>query len=343
MNMDFLPTAELYPLKFVPVYQKRVWGGDQMREVLRRDLPPESGDPIGESWEISDRDDVNSIVADGPLAGRSIGELTAHYRDALLGRKCRDAKRFPLLVKLIDAGERLSLQVHPDAGASCRIGDGAEPKTEMWYILSARHGARIYAGLSQRATRIQLSELLQQSEPSALESLLQTYESLPRDAYYIPAGTVHAIGAGNLLLEIQQNSDTTYRLSDWGRLGRDGKPRQLHIRQGMLAIDFTNRVSPRIAGAVNQTRHNRKFEVITVCPYFRVSDLRLTSTWQDCTHNDASFHILSAIDAPVRIVGRNGGSAELKTGESALLPACFGEYAVEPEMAGESTVVKTTL
>jgi len=343
MNGDFLPATELYPLKFTPVYQQRVWGGEQMRDVLRRDLPRKNGDPIGESWEISDRDDVNSIVANGPLAGRSLGELVAHYRAALLGDKGRHATRFPLLVKLIDAGKRLSLQVHPDTVASARIGDGAEPKTEMWYIIAAKRGAQIYAGLNQRATRVQLSELLKSAEAPTLETQLQIYDSLPRDAYYIPAGTVHAIGAGNLLLEIQQNSDTTYRLSDWGRLGRDGKPRQLHIAQGMNSIDFTNRVSPRIAGAVNHTRHNRKFEVITVCPYFRVSDLRLTSTWSDCTLTDASFHILSAIDAPVRISGKNGAAAELEAGESALLPACFGEYEIEPTMAGESTVVKTTL
>jgi mannose-6-phosphate isomerase len=342
MNRKFLPEAELYPLKFTPVCQTRVWGGDQLRSVLHRDIP-DSGAPIGESWELSDRDDVNSVVAAGPLAGCTVNELVKHYRTALLGRRCRDLSRFPLLVKLIDAGDRLSLQVHPDAGACARIGRGAEPKTEMWYIISARREARIFAGLKPRATRLQLSALLGSADPAALESQLQVYDSLPRDAYFIPAGTVHAIGAGNLLLEIQQNSDTTYRLSDWGRVDSNGRSRELHVEQGMSAIDFTNRVSPRIAGAVNQTHHNRKFEVITVCPYFHVSDLRLTATWSDCTSNDASFHILSAIDAPVRVVGKNGTDALLEAGESALLPACFGDYAIEPQMAGESTVVKTTL
>ena len=169
------------------------------------------------------------------------------------------------------------------------------------------------------------------------------FDSFPGVAYFIPAGRVHAIGAGNLLLEIQQNSDTTYRLSDWGRVGLDGKPRELHINQGMAAIDFTNRMSPRIAGSVNQTRHNRKFDVITVCPFFRVADLRLTSSWRDCTLNDASFHLLTAIDAPVSVSGRSGDPVLLAPGESALVPANFGDYAIEPQMAGESTVVKTTL
>ena len=342
MNRSFIPENELYPLKFSPVYLTRVWGGEQLQSVLHRELPEKDG-PIGESWELADRIDVNSVVAEGPLAGITISELVKHYGNALLGSRGRGATRFPLLVKLIDAGERLSLQVHPDAGACSRIGGGAEPKTEMWYIISAKQGAQIFAGLKPRATRINLTELLGTGDAEALESQLQVYESLPRDAYYIKAGTVHAIGAGNLLLEIQQNSDTTYRLSDWGRVDLDGKPRELHVNQGMAAIDFTNRVSPRIAGSVNQTRHNRKFEVITVCPFFRVSDLRLTTSWRDCTLNDASFHLLTAIDAPVSIQGRNGGQVDLAPGESALVPANFGDYAIEPHMAGESTVVKTTL
>ena len=344
MNRSFIHESELYPLKFAPVYQSRVWGGEQLRDVLRRDLPENAEGPIGESWELADRGEINSVVLEGALAGFTIGELVKQYGTSLLGRKCAGAQRFPLLVKLIDAGERLSLQVHPDAGSCARIGGGAEPKTEMWYIVSARQGAQIFAGLKPRATRLKLTECLASGDAETLESQLQVYESLPRDAYYIPAGTVHAIGAGNLLLEIQQNSDTTYRLSDWGRFGLDGKPRELHIEQGMAAIDFTNRVSPRIAGSVNQTRHNRKFDVITVCPFFRVSDLRLTSPWCDCTFNDASFHLLTAIDAPVSISSaRLGEAVGLDIGESVLIPANFGDYAIDPLMAGESTVVKTTL
>lgn len=342
MNKSFIPENELYPLKFKPVYQTRVWGGEQLQSVLHRQIPENLG-PVGESWELADRTDVNSVVAEGKLAGFTIGELVKHYGVNLLGRKGRGASRFPLLVKLIDAGERLSLQVHPDAAACSRIGGGAEPKTEMWYIVSARQGAQIFAGLKPRATRLKLTELLGSGDSESLESQLQVYESLPRDAYYIQAGTVHAIGAGNLLLEVQQNSDTTYRLSDWGRVGLDGKPRELHVDQGMIAIDFTNRVSPRIAGSVNQTRHNRKFEVITVCPFFRVSDLRLTSSWKDCTLNDGSFHLLTAVDAPVSIQGRIGEPVELAVGESVLIPANFGDYALDPQMAGETTVVKTTL
>lgn len=343
MSELFIPEADLYPLKFTPVLRKRIWGGTQLTDVLGRTVPAGVEGPIGESWELSDRDDVNSIVSNGALAGRSIGELVMHYQTALLGRRGRGVSRFPLLVKLIDAGERLSLQVHPDAAGCARIGGGAEPKTEMWYVISAKRGAKIFAGLKPRATRLQLSEQLAAGSDE-LEAFLQVYESLPRDAYFIPAGTVHAIGAGNLLLEIQQNSDTTYRLSDWGRVDASGKSRTLHIEQGMAAIDFTNRVSPRIAGVVNHAQHNRKFDVITVCPHFRVTDLRLVETWNDSTSNDGSFHLLTAIDAPISVYGKGRRDAvKLEIGESVLIPACLGDYSAEPLGAGESTVVKTTL
>ena len=332
---------DLYPLKFVPAYKTRIWGGSQLATVLKREVP-HSDEPVGEAWELSDRDDVNSVVAEGPLAGKTIRELVASYGSALLGSRCRDLSRFPLLVKLIDAGERLSLQVHPDAAACARLGRGAEPKTEMWYVIAAERGAKIFAGLRPRATRLQLAEYLS-GGAAELESQLQVYESLPGDAYYIPSGTVHAIGAGNLLLEIQQNSDTTYRLSDWGRKDAQGNSRELHIEQGMAAIDFTNRVSPRIAGVVNTANHNRKFDVIRLCPHFRVSDLRLVTRWNDTTANDGSFHLLCAVNAPVEVAAKTGAPVRLEAGESVLLPACSGAYTVDPLAEGECTVVKTML
>ena len=341
MGMTPMKDKELYPLKFVPAYKTRIWGGDQLKTVLKREVP-QSGEPVGEAWELSDRDDVNSIVANGPLAGKTIRELVTEYGVALLGRRCRDLSRFPLLVKLIDAGERLSLQVHPDAGSCAKLGHGAEPKTEMWYVVAAKRGAKIFAGLRPRATRLRLESCLAASADE-IESQLQIYESVPGDAYYIPSGTVHAIGAGNLLLEIQQNSDTTYRLSDWGRKDANGKSRELHIVQGMTAIDFTNRVSPRIAGAINTAKHNRKFDVIRMCPHFNVSDLRLISRWNDTTANDSSFHLLCAVNAPIEVTAKNGSPVRLEPGESVLIPANLGAYTVDPLAEGECTVVKTML
>ncbi len=334
-----LDAANLYPLKFHPIYMERVWGGTMMSEVLGRQLP-ESSAPIGEAWELVDREGEESVVANGELAGVTLRELVAHYRGALVGRLGCRSERFPLLVKLIDAGERLSLQVHPDENACREIGNGAEPKTEMWYVISARPGAKILAGLDGRATKVRLKDVL--DSPSEVESMLQIYPSQPGDAYYIASGTLHAIGAGNLILEIQQNSDTTYRINDWGRVGSDGKPRELHKDAGMKSINFTNRTSPRIAGAVGETPFNRKFDVVKMCPFFQVTDLRLRTTWNDTTAPGESFHLLSAVKGRV-LVGRNERIAEISAGETVLVPAGFGSYSITPLENNEATVVKTTL
>lgn len=338
MNIS-LDAANLYPLKFQPVYMERVWGGTMMSEVLGRKLP-ETSSPIGEAWELVDRDDVQSVVVNGELAGATLRELTGHYRSALVGRLgCRSSK-FPLLVKLIDAGERLSLQVHPDENACREIGDGAEPKTEMWYVISARPGAQILAGLNSFATKVRLKDVL--DSPGEVEGMLQKYYSQAGDAYYIASGTLHAIGAGNLILEIQQNSDTTYRINDWGRVGSDGKPRELHKDAGMKAINFTNRTTPRIAGVVGEAPFNRKFDVVKICPFFQVADLRLRSVWSDTTAPGESFHLLSAVKGRVQ-VGRDERTAIIESGETVLMPAGFGSYTITPLENGAATVVKTTL
>ena len=338
MNLS-LDTGKLYPLKFHPVYMERIWGGTMMSEVLGRELP-EHRDPIGESWELVDRDGEESVVANGPLAGCTLHELVAHYRSALVGRLGTRSERFPLLVKLIDAGERLSLQVHPDEQACRELGGGAEPKTEMWYVIANRPGARILAGLDGRATKVRLRDAL--DSPVELEGMLQSFQSQPGDAFYIASGTLHAIGAGNLILEIQQNSDTTYRVNDWGRVGADGKPRTLHKEQGMRSINFTNRTSPRIAGVAGEAAFNRKFEVVKMCPFFQVSDLRLRLEWLDTTAPGDSFHLLSAVKNRI-VVGRDDRVAELAPGETALIPGCFGAYTIRPRDEGETVVVKTTL
>ena len=212
---------ELYPLLFEPLYKEVMWGGTQLASKLNRPILSD-GPPIGEAWEICDREGFSSSVANGPLAGTTLHELVAGCGKEFVGHRF-SGQYFPLLVKLIDAGKRLSLQVHPNEAACAKIGNGAEPKTEMWYIIAAERGAKIIAGLSGKSTRRQFVDNINSSD---IEKLLQVFDSYPGDAYFINAGRVHAIGAGNLLLEIQQNSDTTYRISDWGRTDADGKPRK---------------------------------------------------------------------------------------------------------------------
>ncbi|MDD5698171.1 MAG: class I mannose-6-phosphate isomerase [Victivallaceae bacterium] len=328
----------MYPLIFKPIYHGKMWGGTQIREFLKRDDVPELPEPVGESWELADREDEQSIVVNGALKGTTLTQLVKHYGKTLLGNKYNGG-RFPLLVKIIDAGERLSLQVHPDEQACARLGNGAEPKTEMWYILNARKGAKIMAGMNPRSTRQQLLNTLQSAEA---EKYLQVFHSEPGDAYFITSGTLHAIGEGNLLIEIQQNSDTTYRVSDWGRVDQDGKPRELHYEQALEAINYINRTSPRIPGVVGVVGHNRKFPVVNRCRFFAVDDLRLVAEWNENTTLSNSFHLVSCINKPIRITAGTD-EVKLNPAQTCLIPACLGEYRIIPLETGETDVLKTTL
>ena len=326
-----------YPLLFTPIYKNIMWGGDLMSTHLDRDIPS-AKIPVAEAWEIADRPDAESIVENGPLTKMSIRHLIEHHKDALMGKALlTPQKRFPLLVKLIDAGKRLSLQVHPDAEMCVKHPD-AEPKTEMWYVIAAKKDARIFAGLKSSCTRRRFLELASSPE---VEECLQSYQSMPSDAYFINAGTVHAIGAGNLLLEIQQNSNTTYRISDWGRIGPDGKPRELHLDLALECVNFADRSSPRIPSAADQTAHNRKLPIINKCPFFHVDDLRLIDTWRDDTNGVP--HVLTAIDTPVVVETLDGTGAKLERGRSCLVPAACGAYRITFAKGLRATVVRTTL
>lgn len=328
---------KLYPLVFKPIYHGKMWGGTQIKEVLKRDVP-ELDEPIGESWELVDREDEQSVVVNGPLKGATITQLVKHYGKTLLGSKYTGG-RFPLLVKVIDAGERLSLQVHPDEQACARLGDGAEPKTEMWYILGTKKGAKIMAGVNPRSTKQKLLGSLQSAE---VEDSLQVFEAEPGDAYFITSGTLHAIGEGNLLLEIQQNSDTTYRVSDWGRVDQNGKSRELHYEKALESINFINRTSPRIPGVVGTVNHNRKFPVVNRCRFFNVDDLRLIGEWNENTRSSNSFHLISCINKNIRI-STEDSNVDLVPGQTCLIPACLGAYRILPMEPGETDVLKTTL
>jgi len=219
-------------LRFAPIYQERVWGGHALREALGRTLPP--GAPIGESWEIVDRAEAQSRVAGGPWVGRTLRDIVERDTMAVMGPHWAAAARFPILVKWLDARERLSLQVHPPAAAQQL---GGEPKTENWYVAEAAPDAGLLAGLKRGVTRAQFEAALR---GGALEPLVHRVPVRRGDNLFVPSGRLHAIDAGLLILEIQQNSDTTYRVYDWGRVGLDGKPRTLHVAESLQCIDFTD-------------------------------------------------------------------------------------------------------
>src|SRR5881296_3045119 len=219
------------PVVFEPIFQEMIWGGQKLAALFGKRLP--ANKRIGESWEIVDRPEAQSIVRDGPLSGRSLHDLWVNFREELFG-KVPDTPRFPLLIKLLDAQEKLSLQVHPPQEIAVKL--GGESKTECWYVAVADAGAELFVGFKKSITRQQFEKSLRAG--SAADEV-HTVKVRAGDAMFLPAGRFHAVGAGNLLVEIQQNSDTTYRVFDWNRIDQaTGKPRQLHIEQALQCIDL---------------------------------------------------------------------------------------------------------
>jgi len=221
----------LYPLTFRPIFKERVWGGRNLERLYGKVLPPNI--PIGESWEISDRPGDVSVIANGALAGKDLHWLMENHGRTLLGDSYERYQRFPLLIKLLDAEEKLSLQVHPPAHKAASL--GGEPKTEMWYIADARPGAELFVGLKRGVTR---REFEQKIAAGTVADCFHRIAVKAGDVMFLPSGRVHAIGAGLVIFEIQQNSDTTYRVFDWNRKGLDGKARELHVPQSLESIDF---------------------------------------------------------------------------------------------------------
>jgi mannose-6-phosphate isomerase len=224
----------LYPLTFHPIFKERVWGGRKLEELYHKNLPPRV--PIGESWEISDLPSDVSVVANGPLAGKNLHWLMENHATEILGgAKPASGNRFPLLCKILDAREKLSLQTHPPAHKAIEL--GGEPKTEMWFIADAGPSADLFVGLKHGVTRAEFEKKIQTGD---VADCFHRISVRAGDAMFLPSGRVHAIGAGLVIFEIQQNSDTTYRVFDWNRAGLDGQPRELHIAQSLASIDFND-------------------------------------------------------------------------------------------------------
>lgn len=250
---------DILPITFTPIYQERVWGGRELERIYRRTLPTPDL-PYGESWEISDRPDDQSIVSHGIHQGKSLHELWSHQREAIFGPDLT-GERFPLLIKILDARDDLSIQVHPPADIAPQL--GGEPKTEMWYIADAAPGASLYVGLKNGTTKESFESALREGRT---EDCIHAIPAKTGDSIHIPSGRIHAIGAGFLIYEIQQNSDTTYRVYDWNRLGLDGSPRQLHIDESLVCIDYTDH---------EPTMDQPHGHTLARCPYYHVEKFDL--------------------------------------------------------------------
>jgi mannose-6-phosphate isomerase len=303
----------LYPLTFHPRFKERVWGGRRLEELYGKALPPAV--TIGESWELSDRPGDVSVVANGQLASKDLHFLVHEFRERLLGYPPPDNRsRFPLLVKILDSRDRLSLQVHPPAAKAVAL--GGEPKTEFWYIADAAPGAQLYVGLKRGCTR---NEFIQRMEQGTVEECFHRVPVQTGDAMFLPSGRVHALGAGMVIFEIQQNSDTTYRVFDWNRLGLDGKPRDLHIRESLDSIDFDD-FEPEL---IRQQRSPgvRELQSLVNHPLFSV-DLGVLTSGEKLSLDQAGMQIICAVAGNVEISAART-TISLSSGNCCLLPACL--------------------
>lgn len=310
----------LYPLTFHPIFQDRIWGGRKLETSLQKELPP--GRPIGESWEISDRPEANSVVKNGPLAGTTLATLMSSEREAMMGRARSPEGRFPLLIKLLDAQDNLSLQVHPPQGLAEQL-NGC-PKTEMWYVAEAEPGALIYAGLKKGVTREEFAE------KTRAGTVAECFHQLPAKAsssLFLPSGRVHALGKGLLIFEIQQNSDTTYRVFDWNRVDSKGKARELHVAESLKCIDFsdfepsfTEQVYKEVAPGVSSAPLAR--HALFAVDAMQLNDrARLVETIHEP-------RVVGVVSGTVRLP-HPANSVTLARGEFALVPAGLGELVLE--------------
>jgi len=315
----------MYPLRFGPIYEYRLWGGRRFATLLSEPLPGDG--PIGEAWILSDRDDHMSHVANGPFRGRSLGELRQEFPVELMGEQAHHFPRFPLLLKFLDCHEMLSVQVHPTTANVNLVPAGETPKTEAWVVLEAGGDSRIYAGLKPGTT----ADILRKTVANGkVADRLAYFTPKPGDAAFIPAGTVHTLGNDVMVFEIQQNSDVTFRLYDWGHVdAKTGKPRELEVDQAIACIDFKDG-SAGLVSPIVETRTPVDRERLFNCDFFRLWRLHGNSPFAVGAPGEP--RILVSLEGTGKL--DHGGSAQsVGKGEVWLLPAQLGACWFYPQCA----------
>lgn len=315
----------MYPIKLKPAFKDYLWGGTRLRDDFGKDC---DFDKIAESWELSCHKDGNSVVADGEFAGLTLAQYIEKEGKSVLGTNCEKFENFPILIKLIDAKDNLSVQVHPNNEYAQRV-EGEYGKTEMWYVVDCDEGASLLYGFKHNITKEEFRERIENN------TLLEVTNSVPvkkGDVFFIEAGTLHAIGKGILIAEIQQNSNTTYRIYDYGRVGADGKPRQLHIDK---AVDVTNlcpakpypQSEPVDMGGWTKKR-------LAKCEYFTV-DVINVDTSAALEADKSSFVNILVLDGGCVLSSEGNDAVELKKGDSVFIPAGLGKF----ELTGKCSAV----
>ncbi len=305
---------DIYPYKFGPIYKEKIWGGRNLKRLFARALPP--GQKIGESWELADLAEGVSVVANGPAAGKTLTELTVELGEKLLGGAAAAGGRFPLLLKLLDANDTLSLQVHPDAEAVADIGGDAALKTECWYIVESRDGY-IYKGVNPGVTSERFRAAI---EADAVESVVKRYDVAAGDFHYLPAGTVHALGGGVVLAEVQTPSDTTYRVTDWGR------GREIHVERSMQCIHFAP-ADDEAPGAAGET--------LLTTEFFTVAHRTVSAGGAELPKGRCAAIMVLGADAALTIVhdGRVEPEVSAESGDTVLIPAAIRSAEIRSEGA----------
>lgn len=316
---------EKAPISFRPNLKSVIWGGSRL---CRYKGLPDTGEKIGESWEVSAVPERESVVAEGAYAGMTLGQLAESFGEELLGRNVveRHGRVFPILVKLIDAADNLSVQVHPDDTLAMRR-NGTPGKTEMWYIIDSEPDAHIYSGFKRPITP---SEYERRVADNTFPEILANYNARKGDVFFLPAGRVHSIGAGVLLAEIQQSSDITYRIYDYDRRDAAGNPRELHTALAEEAINFSD-TSPETDPT--HPAEARGLEEIASCGHFTVSRLVIDAP-TPIRFDPGSFTILMCVDGSATLT-YPGGTTDLHRGHSLLLPAILDTI----ELNGKATIL----
>ena len=305
----------LYPLRFEPIYQYRLWGGRRLADLLT--APLRGNDPIGEAWVLSDRADHSSRVADGPLKGQTIGQVLKQFPEQVMGNLAGRFRRFPLLLKFLDVREMLSVQVHPT--------DPATAKTEAWVVLEAGIKSRIYAGLKAGSTEEGLRGAIANG---TVANNLACIHPKTGDAVFLPAGTVHSLGDGVVVFEVQQNSDVTFRLFDWNHIDpKTGQPRPLQVDQALACINFGPSAKCLVAPVVAETSPLRR-ESLFHCDYFSLSRVRGESPFT--VGATGVPRVLVCIDGKGQL-NHSGATSEIGRGDVFLLPAVLGACTFEPQ------------
>lgn len=321
----------MYPMLMKPAFKDYIWGGTRLRDDFGKDC---DFDKVAESWELSCHKDGNSVIANGEFAGMSLSEYIEKQGKAVLGTNCARFENFPVLIKLIDAKDNLSVQVHPDNEYAQRV-EGEYGKTEMWYVVDADEGATLLYGFKHEISKEEFRERIENN------TLLEVTNAVPvkkGDVFFIRSGTLHAIGKGILIAEIQQNSNTTYRIYDYGRVGKDGKPRELHIDK---ALDVTKLCPaepyPETEWVTADSKTGWKKKLLSSCEYFTVNALDIPES-AELTADEKSFVSLLFLDG-TSTISYNGGKLDVKKGDSVFIPAGFGSFKID----GKCSAVMTTI